>query len=249
MRIDTRNTALSVAAALPFLIAEGVLGYFVQRGDFVTEAMYFCVVLAFVFSVASLSRTPAVEFNLIRIGLLITLLADYYLVVSSPARQLSGVITFFFVQMAYFLALLVSDKCRTRRIVHIAVRCGATVLVIPIAFLVLGESVDALAIFSALYYVNLVTSTVFAFLNYKRWWLFGIGLVAFCLCDASIGFTFLANEYIGAAEGSIIYKIANSGVNLAWVFYVPYLAIAGVTPYIPLGTRSSDFSESEIAKN
>ncbi len=236
---NIRNTLLLLASAVPFLVGEGVLSYFVQTGSFVTEAMYFCVVLAFVFSMASLARTRGLEYNFLRLGLLITLLADYFLVVSEPTKQLSGVVTFFFVQMAYFAALLFSDKCRTRRIVHIAVRGGATLLVLPIAFIILGESADALAIFSALYYVNLVCNTVFAFIDYKRWWLFGVGLVAFCLCDASIGFTFLANEYLGAAEGSLLYKIANANVNLAWVFYVPYLAIAGLTPHIPLGDEKA----------
>ncbi len=240
MRRDIRGTLLLLASAVPFLVTECVLSYFVQRGDFVTEAMYYCVVLAFVFSMASLARVRGTEYNLVRLGLLITLLADYFLVVREPVKQLSGVITFFFVQMAYFAALILSDKSRTRRIVHIAVRTGATLLTLPIAFVVLGESADALAIFSALYYVNLVCNTVFAFLDYKRWWLFGVGLVAFCLCDASIGFTFLANEYLGAAEGSLIYKIAHSDLNLAWVFYVPYLAIAGLTPHIPLGKKGEN---------
>ncbi|MBQ2793258.1 MAG: hypothetical protein IJF05_00995 [Clostridia bacterium] len=238
MRRDIRDMLLTLASALPYLVAECVLSYFVQRGDFVTEAMYFCVVLAFVFSMASLARTRGTEYNLVRLGLLITLLADYFLVVREPVKQLSGVITFCFVQMAYFAALILSDKSRTRRTVHIAVRAGLTVLVVPVAFAVLGESADALAIFSALYYVNLVCNTVFALMDFKKWWIFGVGLVAFCLCDASIGFTFLANEYLGAAEGSLIYKIAHSDLNLAWVFYVPSLTLIGLTPHIPLGERT-----------
>lgn len=239
-----RDTVLALASALPFLVAEAVLSKFVQESDFVTEAMYFCVVLAFVFSVSSLSRVRTLEYNFVRLGLMITLLADYFLVLLNPAKQLSGVITFFFVQMAYFAALIISDKNPKRRMIHVAVRVATTVLVVPITLLVLGESADMLSIFSALYYVNLVCNTVFAFLDFKKWWLFGIGLIAFCLCDASIGFTFLANEYLGAAEGSLLYKIANSGLNLAWLFYVPYLAIAGLTPHIPLGKKRAAEGEN-----
>ena len=230
-----RNRILSLVAAAPFVVAMCVLSGFVQKGSFITEAMYFCVVLSFVFSMASLCRTPRLEYNLVRLGLLFTLLADYFLVVCRPTRELSGVIAFFFVQMAYFAALVISDKSRTRRIVHIAVRGGVTLLIIPVAYLILGESADALAIFSALYYANLVCNTVFAFLDFKRWWMFGIGLFAFCLCDASIGFTFLANEYLGAAEGSFIWNIAHSGINLAWVFYVPCLTLIALTPHFPFG--------------
>ena len=230
-----RNRILSLVAAAPFVVAMCVLSGFVQKGSFITEAMYFCVVLSFVFSMASLCRTPRLEYNLVRLGLLFTLLADYFLVVCQPTRELSGVIAFFFVQMAYFAALAISDKSRTRRIVHIAVRGGVTLLIIPVAYLILGESADALAIFSALYYANLVCNTVFAFLDFKRWWMFGIGLFAFCLCDASIGFTFLANEYLGAAEGSFIWNIAHSGINLAWVFYVPCLTLIALTPHFPFG--------------
>lgn len=233
------NTLIRLLSALPFLVAEAVLSHFVQKGDFITEAMYFCVVLAFVFSVSSLSYSRDIEYNFIRLGLMFTLVADYFLVVLDPVKQLSGVIAFCFVQMAYFVALILSDKNRTRRIVHVAVRGGITVLVVPIAYLILGESADALAIFSALYYVNLVCNTVFAFIDFKRWWIFGVGLFAFCLCDASIGFTFLANEYLGATEGSFIWNIAHSGVNLAWVFYVPCLTLIGLTPHIPIGESVS----------
>ncbi len=230
-----RNKWLLLASAIPFLVAECILSYFVQKSDFITEAMYFCVVLAFVFSVSSFPFTRGMEYNFVRLGLMITLVADYFLVVRQPTKELSGVIAFCFVQLAYFAALIFSDKNRTRRIVHIAVRGGVTILIIPIAYIVLGETADALAIFSALYYVNLVCNTVFAFIDFKKWWIFGVGLFAFCLCDASIGFTFLANQYLGATEGSFIWNIAHSGINLAWVFYVPCLALIGLTPHIPIG--------------
>ena len=238
-----RNRIYHLASAAPFVVAMCVLFKFVQEGDFITAAMYFCVALSFVFSMTSLCRVPGLEYNLIRLGLLFTLVADYFLVVCQPTRELSGVIAFCFVQMAYFAALVISDKNRTRRIVHIAVRGGVTLLIIPVAYLVLGENADPLAIFSALYYVNLVCNTVFAFIDFKRWWMFGIGLFAFCLCDASIGFTFLANEYLGATEGSFIWNIAHSGVNLAWVFYVPCLTLIALTPHFPFGRANDGVGE------
>lgn len=228
-----RNTVFALISALVFVVTECVLSYYVQRSDFVTEAMYFAVVLAFVYSMTSLYITHAVEYNLVRLGLLITLLADYFLVVCSPARQLGGVIVFCFVQMAYFAALILTDENRLRRILHIAVRGGLTLLILPIALIVLGDSVDALAIFSAVYYVNLICNMVFAFVDFRKWWLLGIGLFAFALCDASIGLEFLANSYLGAKEGGLIDTIVSSGVNLAWVFYIPCLTLISLSTHFP----------------
>lgn len=233
---------LPIISAAPFLIAELVLSYFVQTesGRVAATVMYACVLLAFVFSMASVTTNTAREYNFVRLGLLITLGADYCLVLADPTMQLEGVIVFCFVQLAYFLALVLSDENRTRRTIHIAVRAGLTVLILPATFIILGDSVDALAVFSAMYYANLVCNAVFALVDYRKWWIFGAGLVAFALCDASIGFTFLADEYLGAAEGSFLYAVANSGLNLAWVFYVPSLALIGITPHFPLVGKGRD---------
>lgn len=233
---------LPIISAAPFLVAEFVLSYFVQTagGRVGTTVMYACVLLAFVFSMASVTTNTAREYNFVRLGLFITLGADYCLVLATPTMELGGVIVFCFVQIAYFLALVLSDENRLRRTVHIAVRAGLTVLIIPATFIVLGDSVDALAVFSATYYANLVCNAVFALIDYKKWWIFGVGLVAFALCDASIGFTFLANEYLGATEGGFLYAVANSDLNLAWVFYVPSLALIGITPHFPMRVKSAD---------
>ncbi|MBR5448785.1 MAG: hypothetical protein IKV43_02250 [Clostridia bacterium] len=232
-----RNTVYALIAAVPFVIAEFQLSYLVQRSNSVTEVMYFSVVLAFIFAMTSIARTPTLEYNLVRLGLGITLLADYFLVVCLPARQLDGVVVFCLVQMAYFAALVVSDKNRIRRTVHIAVRAGLCALIVPVAFLVLGDSVDALAIWSAVYYANLVCNMVFAFIDFERWWLFGLGLLAFALCDASIGFDFLVNSYIGAPEGSLLWNIVHSGLNLAWIFYVPCLTMISLSTHFPFAER------------
>ncbi len=229
------SIAITVALAVLFAVVECQLSYLVQRSDFVIEAMYSAGVLAVVFAAVSIARTPTLEYNFIRLGLGVTLLADYFLVLCSPAKQLAGVAVFCVVQLAYFAALIVSDKSRVRRTVHILVRAGLCILIVPAALLILGESADVLAIFSAVYYVNLVCNMVFAFADFRRWWLFGLGLFAFALCDASIGFNFLVNEYIGAAEGSFLWNIANSDLNLAWIFYIPCLTMISLATHFPFG--------------
>lgn len=226
------NKTSLVISAIPFVVAEIVLSYLVQtaRGEVVPAVSYFCVLLAFIFAMSTLSYAKYMGDNLVRLGLFITLGADYFLVLANPTRELAGVIVFCFVQLAYFAALILTDPCQRRRVAHVILRVSVTALVVPVTLLVVGEGVDALAIFSAMYYANLVLNALFAFLDYKRWWLFGVGLVAFALCDASIGFTFLANEYLGATEGSFLYAVANSDLNLAWVFYVPSQAIIALVP-------------------
>ena len=227
--------AITVALAVLFVLVECQLSYLVQRGNEVTAAMYSAVVLAVVFAMLSIARTPTLEYNFIRLGLGVTLLADYFLVLCNPAKEIEGVAVFCVVQMAYFAALAVSDKNRVRRAVHISVRAGLCVLIVPVAWLVLGDSVDALAILSAVYYVNLVCNMAFAFADFRRWWLLGLGLFAFALCDASIGFDFLVNSYIGAAEGSLLWRIVHLGLNLAWIFYIPCLTMISLSTHFPFG--------------
>ena len=235
MQRKTVNLILTLVLTVLFVLVECQLSYLVQRGSEVIAAMYSAVVLAVVFAAVSIARTPTLEYNFIRLGLGVTLLADYFLVLCVPARELAGVIVFCVVQMAYFAALVVSDKNRVRRMVHITVRVGLCALIVPVALLVLGDSVDTLAVWSAVYYVNLVCNMVFAFVDFRRWWLFGFGLFAFALCDASIGFNFLVNGYLGAAEGSFLWLIADSDLNLAWIFYVPCLTMISLSTHFPFG--------------
>ena len=75
---------------------------------------------------------------------------------------------------------------------------------------------------------NLIVNIIFAFAEFKKHPLLAIGLLLFALCDVIIGFYFI-DDYLPLAADSIIYKILGSGINLAWIFYLPAQTLLSIS--------------------
>ena len=54
-------------------------------------------------------------------------------------------------------------------------------------------------------------------------------LLLFLLCDTVVGLDVMASDYLPIGEGSFIYKLLNTNLNLAWIFYVPSQALIGIS--------------------
>jgi hypothetical protein len=98
-----------------------------------------------------------------------------------------------------------------------------------VSFIVLGNSADALAIVSLIYYANLLASMIFAPREKSGGKLLCMGLVFFALCDINVGLVVLHDLYGGFEEGSFLYLLTHSGVDLAWIFYIPSQTIIPLT--------------------
>lgn len=214
-----KNPGLFVLGTV-FVLAEVCLSVAIQLTEYETyeRLAYSSVILACVFSFLTLFFGEGRW--LLRLGLCFTVLADYFLIVSEPIEELTGVVIFSGAQICYFLALFLTED-RRLRLVHICARVGAVALVLPIAAALLGSRADPLTMWSLFYYVNLALSVVFAFLDSGRFALFGVGLVLFAMCDATLGLGFFATEYLHVGKDNPLYYLANSSVNIPWVFYVP----------------------------
>ncbi len=225
-----RSFAVRIGAATLFAASEITLSVLIQTtsGQLCNTLSYLSVALAAAFALGTLivSRTPSD--NLIRLGLGFTLIADYCLILAEPTRELAGVVVFCFTQACYFVALLLEQRSRRSRIIHIAVRCALIAVAIPAAFIVLGKDTDALALCSVFYYANLVCNMILAFADFRRRGVFAIGLLCFALCDVTLGLAFLGDAYLNAAAGSFLYEIGHTGLNLPWVFYVPSQTLIAV---------------------
>ena len=170
---------------------------------------------------------------LIRLGLLFTLVADYFLVVDSE-MLLEGVIAFTLAQAAYFAYLLtVEHRVRVRN-ANVVSRVAISIVLVLAAILVLGASVDALAIASVIYYSNLVINAVFAFVADRRERTLAIALVLFAMCDLSIGLGVLFDTYLRSDALDFIF---NSGFNLAWIFYQPSQVLIALRTYQKMKTK------------
>ena len=100
-------------------------------------------------------------------------------------------------------------------------RLGLTCLMPPLAYLVLGAGIDALAILSVIYFANLFCNIIFSKVKMKGTLLLLIGLISFALCDIMVGLSTLCDLYLTVDPSSFLYKLTHTGINLVWLFYVP----------------------------
>ena len=148
----------------------------------------------------------------LRLGVLLTVGADFCLVVCHPIQRLWGMVFFLGAQVMYALQL-------GGRPWRWWLRGAVSLCALVVTALVLRENTDALALVSVCYYGNLILNLLFAFLNKNR--MLGIGFVLFLLCDTVIGLQVAAGGYLPIAQESVLYGLLFSGFNLAWLFYLP----------------------------
>ena len=216
-------------AALGFIALEVALFPIIQltSWDVSSYACYSAVILVALFTLISIKGEQ--DGHLIRLGILFTLVADYFLVLADDS-ELEGVIAFCAVQLCYFAYLTVREKRRSVRLINAVSRVLLSALLVVMAFVVLGEDTDALAVVSVLYYGNLVANVVFAFLLGREERIFAIGLTLFSICDLCIGLEMLFDSYLKSSLFDFVYS---SHLNLPWVFYQPSQTLIG----LHLGTK------------
>lgn len=214
-----QNKRLLLVLSAAFALSEIALGILIQTADVgVRYFSYASVLLACTFCAMFFERSQSYLFT--QLGLLCTVCADYFLVLTEPRRQLPAMLFFSVTQLAYFARLYASDQSNTRRKCHLSVRVGASVLAIGATLIVLREKTDAVALVSMFYYANLITNIVFSFLQTKITPLFSIGLLLFLLCDTLIGLSCM-DAYITIPRDSFLWALLHPGFDLAWAFYVP----------------------------
>lgn len=226
-RSERVNKILSAA----FIAAEIALGVLIQLvGGRANDALSFsAVLLAFAFCFSRFSRTPPYLFT--QIALLFTVMADLFLVIVEPRRQLAAMMFFNITQLAYFLRIMWEDTRRTVRIAHCSVRVGAVALVLTLTLVILGDGADAVAVVSMIYFANLLVNVAFALVNFAKAPVLAIGLVLFMLCDIFVGLSLLEG-YLPVEEGTLLHALAHPGFNAAWLFYVPSQTLLSLSPPI-----------------
>ena len=223
-----KNKKLLVILSVIFLTAEAALGVLLQTAQHLTpiNLRYTAVVLACLFFILFAEKSLSFLFTML--ALVCTVGADYFLVYSEEMQQLPAMLFFSVTQTAYFLRLYFEDNNKSRRLVHLICRAVLSIIAVGATFAVLGSSADAVAAVSMFYYANLILNIVFAFIAFKKSWVFAIGLLLFALCDTVIGLS-LINTYLPISEDSFIYKLINPGFDLAWAFYLPSQALLAVS--------------------
>lgn len=206
-----------------FIAAEIILGYFIQKVSGLTYSVLtlLSIIIACCFA-AIFYRKNSLSYLLTLIALISTVFADFFLCGLIDFENIRVVAMLFFciTQACYFLRLYFNQKYTREKKVHVILRVSLSLTVLLITIIVLKEKVDALSLISMLYFTNLILNIVFSFIQIKIAPLFAVGLLLFSLCDALIGLDVL-EEFMTIPDGSLIQRINDIDINLAWVFYVP----------------------------
>lgn len=204
---------LNTALTLLFLAASCVLYYFILTagGTLLVATSYASIILCFAFALAGWQNFWIIG------GLACTVGADFCLVVCDPIQQFWGMVFFLGAQSLYAAMLHRSRPGKTL----LFIRLGLIAAAEAVTVLILKDATDPLAVISICYYVNLIFNIILAFLQFKQYRHFAIGLVFFLLCDTVIGLQVMSGGYLPIPEGSLLDQILSVPFNLAWLFYLP----------------------------
>ncbi len=202
-----------------FVIAEAILFVLIQTLPPPTNYIdYASVILAALFFFTFAEKSTSYAFT--QIGLLFTVVADYFLVIDNAQNKLAGVLCFLCVQIAYFLRIAFEERNSIVLKIHLVTRFILPIPVLIATCFVLGDKTDLLALVSMLYFTNLFLNIVFSIAGSKKSRLLTFGLILFILCDIFVGLGQM-EMYFNITEGSFVYMVLHSNFNIVWFFYVP----------------------------
>ena len=221
LKLTGNKRTVLIALSVAFIAVETAIYVCIHTssGRGFARSAFASIVLAFCFSFLPLV-IPNRDGTLIRLGMLFTVVADFFLVFLDPVNELAGVLVFSLVQFCYFAYIFKRHSKNKQRIIHLSVRAAITLILLIMPPIVLGDGADALVYCSVFYYGQLLCNLLFALLD-GRLKLFAVGLFLFAMCDLSIGLNEMAGTYLGAEPGTFLYALNHTGINLAWVFYLP----------------------------
>ena len=245
--ISIRKALLGTVAVI-FVAYEALMFYFIhiEKAQLGFNLHYSCIIAAAIFSwltliielIGARAENHSVRKilfnpyngNLIRIAMLFTLVADYYLVAINEAKELEGVTVFLGTQLFIFLHIMLNDENPRGRKANVITRLSLTVVTVITAYAILGESTDPLAIISVIYYSNLCANAIFAHRIGRGGIILTIGLILFALCDINVGLSGLNSIYDGGfPEGSLLYNLLHTDLDLIWIFYIPSQTLIPLT--------------------
>lgn len=167
------------------------------------------------------------DWLVVTIALGFTLIADTFLVLLE-GYQIIATTAFCVTQSLYAVRLRYAGQNRVPRIHQM--RIILFVLLEVVAFLVLRESFNALVFITMLYLSLLVGNIIHAVSFRKEQWIFSVALVLFLLCDVVVGLS-VSGEYLNIIPESLVGKILDLPINLAWLFYLPSQVLIVLSVY------------------
>lgn len=211
---------LNLIISIAFTIIELVCLYLVVfvGGVHNTVTAFVSVVLAFFTGLIYLRATN--KTYLINLAMLMTVCADFCLVILEPMNQLAGMIFFAITQTIYAIYIFLNAKTRLERHLSVILRIILVSIMIGVMIIVVRDKVDAVSTLAMYYVANLVINIVFSFWRGNAKPLFAIGLIFFLCCDIFVGLGMSIGVYFEISSSSLLYKIVYADFNFIWFFYI-----------------------------
>ena len=239
-----RNKKAALVIGIALAVIEIILGVQIQlksSGITCYASVIIAVVCALLFTKADFRSL------FVALGLVFTSFADVCLVLLNPIEQMLGMVFFTAAQICYAIGIYNIGKARVGVKTNVIPR-GALALVLELAaFAVLGEAMDALVVITMLYFANLLCNTALLFFNGGSKTL-AFGMLAFIGCDVFVGLHVLVQQYVTAAEGTLLYALTHTGINVAWLFYVPSQTLIALY-VIAFAVRERNISSEHSSEN
>ncbi len=187
------------------------------------------VALCFLYVLAAYEQTPLKTCMLVAFSA--TVCADFFLteITSFEGQKVVAMSFFCVTQFAYFIRLYRNHLDERTNRLHVMVRASVCAVALLAGALVLKEANNALSVISVFYFANLAVNLFFAFAQWKRSPFVALGLLFFLACDVFVGLGEMAADFLSVAEGSLIDRLTSTGVNIAWIFYVPSQTLLAVS--------------------
>lgn len=175
------------------------------------------------------------DWLMVVIGLAFTLIADFFLVILGD-YQIIAVIAFCGTQIAYAIRLRFSQKEAVRYMKE--TRVFLFLFWQLLAFLVFRTFSNVLVIITLAYVSFLLGNIIHAFRLGRKFRIFAIALVLFLLCDIFVGLN-EGEDLLMISLDSLIGKLLDIPLNMAWLFYVPSQVLIVLSVYVPRMNRKT----------
>ena len=212
--------------ASSFVALQAVLYYFMLFGEGQSGgdlhgnlSRYAPVVLSLAFSLCFIEVKKVTV--LINLGLVFTVVADYFLILSDPIVKEPGVLAFSVTQLCYFAYLYFLQESKKARVVGVIARIALIVVAEAVTLIFLGDKTDFLSVITVFYISNFVVNIAIAFTMGKSQLFFAIALCLFVMCDLFVGFSVAIGDYFNISSDSWFYKLIYSDFDFIWFFYAP----------------------------
>lgn len=211
---------IQVVLYLGFLHLDLIGGYYVVS----SYIKYFIIILCLLYTFINYDRTRKCRSYCLILGLIFTIIADYYLLLLGYNFEY-GIGAFIIVQQIYGSMLDYSSRPLFGNVLKRFLLQLSITFIIALLLYILDFKIELIVVLSIFYFISILMNTFRAIkvsIKYKddrSNILFAIGMILFVLCDINVGLFNLSYYLdISVAMATAIIRVSSL---MMWLFYAP----------------------------